>query len=369
MMLERLVPASLMRRVGHKLVSSFARKPAVERVSQVAVETREQEVLQELRAPCAGCEDVRFTARLHAGRGDLVVVNFAETGEIEYSVASRFDSAERRDFYAMRWLRTRPLFAAVKRLYPGLVGRGNLWLDDLPRGSGLSLCGYTPAHVLVPDAVFLESSGYRELGLEVATRWIPWRERRAQVFWRGSSTGVPPRPDGDWRDIPRFKLCLKVQGSDNPHLFDIAVSRIVQVSDPRTVDEITSAGVLQDVVPLIKFMDYRSAIDIDGNSSSWPGLFTKLMMGNTVIKVDSMHGYRQWYYDRLMPWKNFIPLSAAMSELEELAMWIEAHPDQAEAIAMNGRELAKSMAFDRVMADIAPQIRDYFVAFGQAHEC
>jgi hypothetical protein len=56
-----------------------------------------------------------------------------------------------------------------------------------------------------------------------------------------------------------------------------------------------------------------------------------------------------------------------MDELHDIAAWIEAHPDQAEAIAMNGLELAKSITFDNALAEIAPRIRDYMVAFGRTH--
>ena len=70
---------------------------------------------------------------------------------------ARFESAERRDFYANRWLSTWPLFAEVKRRFPDTVGACRLWLDDFPSGAGLAFCGNAASHVLIPDAIFRRS--------------------------------------------------------------------------------------------------------------------------------------------------------------------------------------------------------------------
>ena len=36
------------------------------------------------------------------------------------------------------------------------------------------------------------------------------------------------------------------------------------------------------------------------NSNSWAGLFTSLLTAACVLKIESEHGFRQWYYDRLV---------------------------------------------------------------------
>src|SRR5205807_769719 len=109
-----------------------------------------------------------------------------------------------------------------------------------------------------------------------------------------------------------------------PDLFDVGVSSIVQIWDEDQRGEIDRSNILRDACSQMAFMDYKYAIDIDGNSCSWPGLFTKLLMGNTVLKVDSVLGFRQWYYHKLIPWRNFVPVSTAVSavELLEIADWL-----------------------------------------------
>jgi hypothetical protein len=70
-------------------------------------------------------------------------------------------------------------------------------------------------------------------------------------------------------------------------------------------------------------------IDIDGNSSSWPGLFQRLLSGDTVLKVTSNKGWRQWYYDDLLPWENFVPVASDLSDLVEIVDWLVGHDELA----------------------------------------
>ena len=54
------------------------------------------------------------------------------------------------------------------------------------------------------------------------------------------------------------------------------VSNIVQIGDAAEIAEIEKSGVIRDKVAPEWFMNYRHAIDIDGNANSWSGLFPGL---------------------------------------------------------------------------------------------
>jgi hypothetical protein len=180
------------------------------------------------------------------------------------------------------------------------------------------------------------------------------------VFWRGELSDHPKT--GPWQEFPRLALCLKAAEPNVNDLFDIGLSGlsgIAQGTDENVARQITEASLVKDMCPIIRFMDYKYSVDIDGNSSSWPGLFTKLLMKNAVIKVASREGFRQWYYDRLIPWQNFIPLSTAMTELYDVSIWLRENDDVAEQIAVRGQQVACSLTFDQVLIDIAPIIRDH----------
>jgi hypothetical protein len=306
------------------------------------------EVLQAVLSQRASAiaPDLSITVSVHDLEPWVVKVIFHHGMHIEFVVASTFQSEERRDFFTNRWIACSPMFFATKVAHRELVGRCHFEVDDLARSSGLSFCGNSASQMMVPDSVFFETGGYA--GLRAIDRQIkPWRDRLSRVFWRGASTGMRDvLRVSSWRDIPRFRLSLTAHLLNRPELFDIGVSRVVQIWDEEELAEIAQSGLVRDEVSQDEFMNYRYAIDIDGNSTSWPGLFTKLLMQNTIIKIDSYNGYRQWYYDRLIPWKNFVPLSENMGEFAEVVEYLVNNPDESERIAMAGSTLGESMTYE-----------------------
>ena len=68
-----------------------------------------------------------------------------------------------------------------------------------------------------------------------------------------------------------------------------------------------------------------------------------------MLKVASPLGYRQWYYDDLVPWRHFVPVAADLGDLIEKIEWCRAHPDECEGIAAAGQALAMSMTLEREM--------------------
>ena len=98
------------------------------------------------------------------------------------------------------------------------------------------------------------------------------------------------------------------------------------------------------------FNKYKYQIDIDGNTNSWPGLFQKLLTRSPVLKVASPRGYRQWYYDRLRPWVNFVPVAQDMSDLIEKILWLRSHDDAGRRIGEAGKALADSLDYEGEIA-------------------
>ena len=97
-----------------------------------------------------------------------------------------------------------------------------------------------------------------------------------------------------------------------------------------------------------KFRDlnkFKYHLDIDGNSNAWSGLFSKLLSGGLVFKIDSE--YSQWYYDRLLPWKHYIPISTDFNDLLDKVQWALNHDDMASRIAYAGFEFALNIDFTK----------------------
>jgi hypothetical protein len=124
--------------------------------------------------------------------------------------------------------------------------------------------------------------------------------------------------------------------------------------------ELEQSGCFKPRVEPAQFAEWRYQIDIDGYSNSWSGLFRKLCTGSPVLKVASERHFKQWYYDRLIPWSNFVPVASDLSDLVENVRWLQRHDDRAENIGKAGQALAFDMTYEAELVRIEPVIRDAF---------
>ncbi len=220
------------------------------------------------------------------------------------------------------------------------LGQLSVNLGDIGYTPGLAFSEYRPDYFLIPDAIFLWERGYERMRQIVAEKNTSWNQRRSIGFWRGGTSGFPTDPALGWRSLPRVKLC--VIGQEHPDLIDAGISYAGQNASEA---EVRAAGLMRPFVPLDQLPGYKYQIDIDGNSNSWPGLFQKLLTGSPVLKVASSAGYQQWYYDRLLPWHNFVPVVSDMSDLVEKILWLRSHDDEARRIGEAGKKLADSLDY------------------------
>ncbi len=191
---------------------------------------------------------------------------------------------------------------------------------------------------LIPDCDFIHSGGWLEQ--RNAFECQPeWASRSDVPFWRGSSSGERDGPT--FLDLPRVRLCQLSRASG----YDMAITNIAQ---PRDDDHVLiSAGLVSNHEPWQVHSQKRYNVDIDGNSCSWQGLILKLLAGGVVLKVASPCSFRQWYYDRLVPWQNFVPIKSDLSDLVEVVDRLRADDSLARDIAHNGRALAVEMTVER----------------------
>jgi hypothetical protein len=181
------------------------------------------------------------------------------------------------------------------------------------------------------------------------------------------------------RWLPRLELCARARSAAPADAYDVGFTSLVQVPpDDRPAIEAALAQLRRPWVQHTDFVRFKAAIDIDGNSNTWArGLFCSLLTGACVLKVDSEHGFRQWYYDRLEPWVHYLPVKSDLSDLEAQVQRVLDDDALARSIGRAGREFALSMDFatemsaavERVLAWIA-QPRDPLPAtvFGGGRE-
>jgi hypothetical protein len=233
-------------------------------------------------------------------------------------------------------------------------GHATICLSDWGTSGALSFCHDQPQTILIPDAQYIYDLGYRRYRDGVRQRWIPWEDRSPVAFWRGGANGVVTREVGKslgWSWLPRAHLCdmaTHLSGIDAklteipPYLSNHYGPYMVGVE-----------RFMGERVEPLSYIKYRYLIDIDGWTNAWSGFLQKMLTGSTVIKVASPHGYRQWYYDRLEPWKHFVPVNSDLSDLPEALEFVQTNPQKAAEIGRCGKEVADTLTMANEMPVLA----------------
>ena len=201
----------------------------------------------------------------------------------------------------------------------------------------------------MPDPFFFASAGAADFRAAMIANSIPWRSRIPKAIWRGNSSGIkrywPPISPDDISWLPRAEFCSRARSSRVASHIDVGLVRWVQIPEERLAILETS-GLNADFVPKTVFSQFKYVFDIDGNSNSWSGLFTSLLTAACVLKIESEHGFRQWYYDRLVPWTHYVPVRSDLSDLESKVRWVLDNDDRAREIGEAGFALAQSIDYN-----------------------
>ena len=263
-----------------------------------------------------------------------------------------------------RWIDVLPLLLGALSLC-GASGRTSIALGDCGTGRGLTFCDHRTEALLIPDPVFVRTNGYEAHKQAFADAALPWDWRRPRALWRGQTSGwhdAVGQPVASWTDLPRIRLCRLARDPDLQNLLDAGITGIVQI----TASGEAESRILSDLmVPRLdwrRFLEWRYHIDVDGNTSAWEGLFVKLCTGSPVLKIASGFGFRQWYYDQLVPWTNVVPVAADLSDLAEKVHWLRRHDDSAAAIGRAARALADRLTLPGEIHQAAETIRWAFAS-------
>jgi hypothetical protein len=253
-----------------------------------------------------------------------------------------------------------PVFARIVQITSAEYLRVRANLEDARDEPGVMTPSSSKSGaILIPDPDFYITGGYAHLRA-YATAAPAWLERSDVILWRGSSTGqtvrMPRRGDdlSDPATLPRVRMCALLRGMPK---VDARIADVVQTKDPAGLTAILqSAGLIAERIPQERWIEHKFAIDIDGNANAWSGLFRSLLFGCCVIKIASPRNYRQWYYDRLLPFEHYVPVRADMSDLRQQIEWCRDNLKLCAQIAANGQRLANSMDFQEELAAAARRV-------------
>ena len=261
-----------------------------------------------------------------------------------------------------------PLYANFSR--SAYREHGEIVINQMDVGftPGLAWCDNRPNYFLVPDCIFVPSRGYQWAREVFKRNYIPWDQRKDIAFWRGGTTGVPNVP-GDWRSLERIALCEIARKHEHLGLFDVGLSSIVQLLDAAAVKAVENSGLMRNFVSWEQWGNFKYHIDIDGNSSPWSNLFQRLLTGSPVLKVESSRCLQQWFYDKLEPWVNYIPIAPNMSDLLDKVQWLRANQSYARNVGEAGRCLAMRLTYERELGRSADTVARAFRYFRDEPNC
>jgi hypothetical protein len=197
--------------------------------------------------------------------------------------------------------------------------------------------------IALPDRYFVLRDGFAAERRLAEKNVVPWTQRRSALVWRGgvNGQGIHPETAADVdnpRVIQRLRLCMRAATIPG---MDIRVCSPMGPHMPLAL--LRPFGIVGAARPESDWLGDKFALDLDGWTNSWSNLIVRMHFGCCVLKVGSADGFRQWWYDRLVPWEHFVPVAADMSDLAERYDWVLSNDREAHAIAQRGQALVRSM--------------------------
>ena len=208
--------------------------------------------------------------------------------------------------------------------------------------------------VLIPDAITLKNCKKLVKDSHKGSKAYPWKKKKAQLFWRGASTGNIATVK-KMMDLPRFVLTeLSLL---NPTFIDAHFNSLCQIDDA-IKQTLEKKGFKGDKVPIWKHMEYKFQLLIDGNSSAYERAYWQLFSNSVIFKQASPN--IQWYYDELQPYVHFIPVANDLRDLIDQITWARNNDKQLKSIIRNANDFAeKHLHYDDMLHYMYMLLKEY----------
>lgn len=272
--------------------------------------------------------------------------------------------------------------------HPHLRNMHGTFVEPISISTSVSLVPmFSGSKLLVNNDILLPAAMYwsDEERFAASKHRVAWKKKRNEIFWRGTASGGRNRAE-NWTRFQRHRLVSMLNGtqvamtleasnktgdSDHdgvPHNFPPPNNQLYSLVS-------TKLGLLPDwirsfsnvafywlecfpstrnyqcsytgswyrrgrPVSMQRMFLNKYLPDVDGNSFS--GRFRAFLMSNSLpIKATV---YTEWHDSRLIPWKHFVPMDNTYMDMWSILEFFFQHDEQAEKIALEGREWA-----DRVL--------------------
>jgi hypothetical protein len=216
----------------------------------------------------------------------------------------------------------------------------------------------------VPNYHFIEKKGFTEIISGLKASHVRFEERKPQIHWSGSTTGIPCDEripcDNICKDIQRVRLLRKFKAA---RWLDLALTQVVQWCHGSR-QFLHDEELLGDNVEEKKWAQFRGILDIDGNVDAW-GLRWRLESGSVVFKVAS--SYEHFYSNMLVDGTHYISVNSDMSDLLEKTSMIQSQrPEDVQylkKIAENARLLMTELTYFKLVSSVGSAISEGEISY------
>ena len=176
---------------------------------------------------------------------------------------------------------------------------------------------------------------------------MPWTDKIATAFFRGSATGVGTTPATNQRlHLATLSVEWTEQHKGVP-LLDAGITswntrdKKAQGEPVRHIQPDTLSITLQPYVPLAAQRRYRYLLYVDGHCAA--SRYSQLMRtGSVILKVASqVQASELWFFPLLKPYEDHVPVRADLSDLREQIQWCLDNDKKCQQIARRAAELVR----------------------------
>ena len=217
--------------------------------------------------------------------------------------------------------------------------------------------------VLAPNFHFIKRDGFKLFLRNLREREIPFDERKSDVFWRGSTSGMSTkceveestRVDGNERVTACVKLprVRAVQSSINVPWLDLEITRRVQSCRGQKNVRISPRVSEQH------WITHKGILEIDGNVDAW-GNRWRMESGSVLFLVKS--NFKHYYSDKLVDGIHYIGISGDLHDLVEKTKIITNTDGESltklRDITANARALMQEFTYERVVKGVSHRLNE-----------
>ena len=185
--------------------------------------------------------------------------------------------------------------------------------------------------LLLPDWDFLRHDHYRATSFHDP---VPFADKQDKAGFVGATSGLPSIKLEDVQALRLPRLRAAVAFRDSPQV-DFMLPRIVQAASSEVEAAIHALGLDRRAPGWRDMFAYRYLLSMDGNGACCSRVAVALRSNSVLVKYGSPNLLH--YFERLVPWRHYIPVDTDMEVLRARAFCAE-QPGLAAGIAEASRD-------------------------------